>query len=179
MDAPAAESKATNRLDAWLQREKESGRFYDVRVVYQHGRIAAYVDGEEQAQIFDRERAIIYLYIGNALAFQDDWESALREYLESVQTDPQLAEAHYNLGVAFAALGQLDRAVGAFKETLEHNPTLYEAHFALGRCYQKIDDAGARGIDARLQRRHQRREVRVCQCYVHDGVGLRLQFLSR
>src|SRR3954454_14625117 len=30
--------------------------------------IAAYVEGEEQAQIYDRERAITYLYIGNALA---------------------------------------------------------------------------------------------------------------
>ena len=47
--------------------------------------IAAYVEGEEQAQIFDRERAIIYLYIGNALAFQEDWDGALREYLEALQ----------------------------------------------------------------------------------------------
>ncbi|NJN67393.1 MAG: tetratricopeptide repeat protein [Chloroflexaceae bacterium] len=104
--------------------------------------IAAYVDGEEKAQIYDRERAIIYLYIGNALAFQDDWEAAMREYLEAVQTDPKLAEAHYNLGVAFAARGQIDRAISGFKEALEHNPNLYEAHFSLGRCYQKLDDAG-------------------------------------
>lgn len=104
--------------------------------------IAAYVDGEEKAQIYDRERAIIYLYIGNALAFQEHWEDALREYLEAVQTDPQLAEAHYNLGVAFAARGQVDRAIAAFKEALEHNPNLYEAHFSLGRCYQRLDDAG-------------------------------------
>jgi tetratricopeptide (TPR) repeat protein len=104
--------------------------------------IAAYVDGEEKAQIFDRERAIIYLYIGNAMAFQEEWEDALREYLEAVQTDQALAEAHYNLGVAFAARSQLDRAISAFKEALEHNPNLYEAHFSLGRCYQRLDDAG-------------------------------------
>ncbi len=104
--------------------------------------IAAYVDGEEKAQIYDRERAIIYLYIGNALAFQEDWEDSLREYLEAVQTDPKLAEAHYNLGVAFAARSQLERAIAAFKEALEHNPNLYEAHFSLGRCYQRFDDAG-------------------------------------
>ncbi len=104
--------------------------------------IAAYVDGEEKAQIYDRERAIIYLYIGNSLAFQDDWEAAMREYLEAVQTDPQLAEAHYNLGVAFAARGQVDRSISAFKEALEHNPNLYESHFSLGRCYQRLEDAG-------------------------------------
>ncbi|GIV97682.1 MAG: hypothetical protein KatS3mg057_2339 [Herpetosiphonaceae bacterium] len=104
--------------------------------------IAAYVEGDERSQIYDRERAIIYLYIGNAWAFQDDWEQALREYLEAVQTDPQLSEAHYNLGVAFAALGQIDKAIAAFKEALEHNNQLYEAHFALGRVYQRLDDAG-------------------------------------
>jgi tetratricopeptide (TPR) repeat protein len=104
--------------------------------------IAAYVEGEEQAQIYHRERAIIYLYIGNALAFQDNWDGALREYLEAAQTDTKLAEAHYNLGVAFAALCQFDSAIAAFKEALVHNPDLYEAHFSLGRCYQQLDDAG-------------------------------------
>ena len=29
MDAPAAESKHRNRLDGWLQRERESGRIYN------------------------------------------------------------------------------------------------------------------------------------------------------
>lgn len=104
--------------------------------------IAAYANDEEKAQIYDRERAIIYLYIGNALVFQEAWDDALREYLAAVETEPALAEAHYNLGVAFAARGQLERAVSAFKEALDHNPHLYEAHFALGRCYQRLDDVG-------------------------------------
>lgn len=135
--------------------------------------IAAYVDGEEQAQIFERERAIIYLYIGNSVAFQDDWEGSLREYLEAVQTDHQLAEAHYNLGVAFAALGQVDRAIGAFKETLEHNPNLYEAHFALGRCYQKIDDAGRAYIhyNSACNARPQAAEPRYYMGLMHQSHG--------
>ncbi|NNJ09309.1 tetratricopeptide repeat protein [Chloroflexales bacterium ZM16-3] len=135
--------------------------------------IAAYVDGEEQAQIFERERAIIYLYIGNALAFQDDWEGSLREYLEAVQTDHQLAEAHYNLGVAFAARGQIDRAVSAFRETLEHNPNLYEAHFALGRCYQKIDDAGRAYIhySSACNARPQAAEPRYYMGLMHQSHG--------
>ncbi|HRC77769.1 MAG TPA: tetratricopeptide repeat protein, partial [Kouleothrix sp.] len=135
--------------------------------------IAAYVEGEEQAQIFDRERAIIYLYIGNALAFQDDWDGALREYLEAVQTDPQLAEAHYNLGVAFAARGQLDRAIAAFKESLEHNPMLYEAHFSLGRCYQRLDDAGRAYIhyDQACGARPQAAEPRYYMGLMHQAHG--------
>ena len=135
--------------------------------------IAAYVEGEEQAQIYDRERAIIYLYIGNALAFQDDWQAALREYLESVQTDPQLAEAHYNLGVAFAARGQIDRAIAAFKEALDHNPALYEAHFSLGRCYQRLDDAGRAYIHYQqaCEARPQAAEPRYYMGLMHQGHG--------
>ncbi|NJM08297.1 tetratricopeptide repeat protein, partial [Candidatus Gracilibacteria bacterium] len=135
--------------------------------------IAAYVDGEEQAQIYERERAIIYLYIGNALAFQDDWDAALREYLEAVQTDPQLAEAHYNLGVAFAARSQIDRAIAAFKEALEHNPNLYEAHFSLGRCYQRIDDAGRAYIhyNSACNARPQAAEPRYYMGLMHQSHG--------
>lgn len=106
--------------------------------------IVAYVEGDTaDADITDRDRAIIYLYVGNALAFQEDWEGSLREYLNGVQTDSSLAEAHYNIGVSFAAQGQLEKAVNAFKETLRHNPDLYEAKFALGRCYQAMDNPGA------------------------------------
>lgn len=135
--------------------------------------IAAYVEGEEQAQIYDRERAIIYLYIGNSLAFLEDWDGSLREYLESVQTDPQLAEAHYNLGVAFAARGQLDRAIAAFKEALEHNVTLYEAHFALGRCYQRLDDAGRAYIHYQnaCETRPQAAEPRYYMGLMHQSHG--------
>lgn len=135
--------------------------------------IAAYIEGEERAQIYDRERAIIYLYIGNALAFQEDWESALREYLEAVQTDPQLSEAHYNLGVAFAARGQIDRAISAFKEALEHNPKLYEAHFSLGRCYQRLDDAGRAYIhyDQACNARPQAAEPRYYMGLMHQSHG--------
>lgn len=135
--------------------------------------IAAYIEGEERAQIYDRERAIIYLYIGNALAFQEDWEGALREYLEAVQTDPQLAEAHYNLGVAFAAQGKLDKAISAFKEALEHNQRLYEAHFALGRCYQRLDDAGRAYIhyDQACNARPQAAEPRYYMGLMHQSHG--------
>jgi tetratricopeptide (TPR) repeat protein len=135
--------------------------------------IAAYIEGEERAQIYDRERAIIYLYIGNALAYQEDWEGALREYLEAVQTDPQLAEAHYNLGVAFAAQGRLDRAIAAFKEAIEHNPRLYEAHFSLGRCYQRLDDAGRAYIhyDQACQARPQAAEPRYYMGLMHQSHG--------
>ncbi len=140
---------------------------------FQSALIAAYVDGEEQAQIYERERAIIYLYKGNAWAFADDWDAALREYLEAVQTDPQLAEAHYNLGVAFAAIGQIDKAIAAFKEALAQNQSLYEAHFSLGRCYQRLDDAGRAYIhyNSACNARPQAAEPRYYLGLMHQSHG--------
>lgn len=106
--------------------------------------IAAYVEGDDlKAMVTPRDRAIIYLYIGNAMAFQENWSGALREYLNAVQADSSLAEAHYNIGVSFAAQGQLQKAISTFREALQHNPNLYEAKFALGRCHQAMNDFGS------------------------------------
>lgn len=116
-------------------------RYADAVDHFKTALIAAYVDDGQRPILADRERAIIYLYIGNARAYAEDWDAALLEYLEAVNTDASLTEAHYNLGVAFAAVGQFDRAIAAFKEALTHNEMLYEAHFALGRCYQHVHDS--------------------------------------
>ncbi len=116
------------------------GRYGDAVAEYKTALIAAYVEGDEYAQIWDRERAIIHLYLGNAFAYQDSWNEALNEYMNAVQIDTQLAEGHYNLGVAFRALSKLYEAVAAFKVALQYNGDLYEARFALGRCYHELGD---------------------------------------
>ncbi|MEM8529636.1 MAG: tetratricopeptide repeat protein [Chloroflexota bacterium] len=100
--------------------------------------IAAYVEGEEQDRIYARERAMIYLYIGNALALQDKWDASLHEYMEAIHIYPHLIEAHYNVGVALAAQRKIHRAIAAFQETLQHNANFYEAQFSVGRCYQNL-----------------------------------------
>jgi tetratricopeptide (TPR) repeat protein len=102
--------------------------------------IAAYVEGDDQAQIWDRERAIIHLYLGNCYAHLEEWSAAFTEYMNAVQIDQRLAEGHYNLGVAFRAHGRLPEAIAAFKSALGHNADLYEARFALGRCYHELGD---------------------------------------
>ncbi len=116
------------------------GRYADAAVEYKTALIAAYVEGDDYAQIWDRERAIIHLYRGNAFAYIDTWNEALTEYMNAVQIDTQLAEGHYNLGVSFRAIGKLYEAVAAFKVALQYNSDLYEARFALGRCYHELGD---------------------------------------
>ena len=46
---------------------------------------------------------------------------------ESLQYEPNNAEAHYNLGQALAALGQRDEAIAHFKETLRLAPNYRDA----------------------------------------------------
>ena len=116
------------------------GRYSDTVTELKTALRVAYVEGDEYAQIWERERAIIHLYLGNALAYEDSWNAALDEYMNAVQNDTQLAEGHYNLGVAFRALNKLYEAVAAFKVALQYNGELYEARFALGRCYHELGD---------------------------------------
>jgi tetratricopeptide (TPR) repeat protein len=128
------------------------GRYADAVGEFNHALIASIVESDAYAQIWDRERAIIHLYLGNAYAYQDSWAEALNEYMDVVQIDAQLAEAHYNLGVAFRALGKINEAVAAFKVALEYNPDLYESHFALGRCYHKLGEYAPAYISYTLAR---------------------------
>lgn len=128
------------------------GRYADAVGEFNQALIATIVESDDYAQIWDRERAIIHLYLGNAYAYQDSWTEALNEYMNVVQIDAQLAEAHYNLGVAFWALGKVNEAVAAFKVALEYNPDLYESHFALGRCYHKLGEYAPAYISYTLAR---------------------------
>ncbi len=139
LEATKAGASFTKGLRAYLNAD-----YPQAASEFRLAQIAAYVEGDTTETIVnDRDRAIIYLYIGNALAIQGDWSAALREYLNAVQNDDTLAEAHYDIGVAFAAEGQIQKAINAFKEALKHNPELYEAKFGLGRCYQAMDNPGA------------------------------------
>jgi tetratricopeptide (TPR) repeat protein len=139
LEATKAGASFTKGLRAYLNAD-----YAQAASEFRLAQIAAYVEGDKSESIVsDRDRAIIYLYIGNSLAIQEDWDGALREYLNAVQNDDSLAEAHYDIGVAFAAQGQIQKAINAFKEALKYNPDLYEAKFGLGRCYQALDNPGA------------------------------------
>ncbi|MBS0168927.1 MAG: tetratricopeptide repeat protein [Nitrospira sp.] len=43
---------------------------------------------------------------GNRLLVQEDWAAARQVYLDTIQADPTLAEAHYNLALALERVGE-------------------------------------------------------------------------
>ncbi|MCE0498945.1 MAG: tetratricopeptide repeat protein [Methylacidiphilales bacterium] len=63
-----------------------------------------------------------------------DETETLDQLQRSVEINPDLAEAHYNLGIALSQNGQMDEAMVQFQKTLEIDPTNAYAHNDLGNA---------------------------------------------
>ena len=61
----------------------------------------------------------------------NDWESALRYFEKALEIDPNLAEAHYNLGITLKELGRLDDAEASFTQAIAMKPNYAEAQHSL------------------------------------------------
>lgn len=110
------------------------------------------------------------LEIGNQLLEQNETEKAIEAYLRATELDPDLAEAWFKLGVAYALIekaqevaAQTDvnaggdsadpsqrtrtnseiafrKAIEAYKKLLENDPENHLAHYDLGRAYNKLNE---------------------------------------
>jgi Flp pilus assembly protein TadD len=55
-----------------------------------------------------------YLQLGILAASQRNYEKAIQLYQKAIEIDPQLAEAHYRLGVSYDRIGKRDKAQQEF-----------------------------------------------------------------
>lgn len=62
------------------------------------------------------------------------WNEAVFRWERVIEIDPQYAQAHNNLGVAFEALGKTDEAIEAYKRAAELDPTNKFFRFNYRRC---------------------------------------------
>ncbi|HKS08037.1 MAG TPA: tetratricopeptide repeat protein [Pyrinomonadaceae bacterium] len=75
--------------------------------------------------------------------YRDDQdEQAVQSFQESVKLDPDLAEAHFRLGLGYEALGKPEeaeaeykKAVESYKKYLAEHEDDAEAHYDLGQTY--------------------------------------------
>jgi len=56
-----------------------------------------------------------YLELGNLSAGNKQWAQAIEFYLQAIQADPDLSDAHYRLGVAYERAGYQDKAREQFQ----------------------------------------------------------------
>ncbi len=109
-------------------------------------------------------------------------ESGFRQYRESVWKrieeikaallkDPEDAQAHFQLGLSYMALGRHEEEVAAYLEAVRLEPDLAEAHFNLGLSYDLLAD-GALAIQHMLRARQiysahrNHRGIRASQRYL-------------
>jgi tetratricopeptide (TPR) repeat protein len=69
---------------------------------------------------------------GAALVAGGKWEEARRAFERAVAWNPDLAAAHFNLGVALGVLGRRDDALAAYRRALRLAPAMSEALVNIG-----------------------------------------------
>src|SRR6266545_5451671 len=81
-----------------------------------------------------------YLDKGKEFYKRDQDEKAVEAFQEAIKLDPELAEAHFRLGMAYDSLGKdkeaeeaYKKAVDLYKKELDENDENAEAHYNLGQ----------------------------------------------
>jgi tetratricopeptide (TPR) repeat protein len=70
-------------------------------------------------------------------AGSDRVESILQR---AVTLDPNLSEAHLQLGILYWQRGNTELAIAAYRRAIEANPSLADAHYRLAQTYKKIGE---------------------------------------
>jgi tetratricopeptide (TPR) repeat protein len=90
----------------------------------------------------DRTRAREQLEKGKQLYRDDQDAEAVLAFMEAIRLDPDLAEAHFRLGLGYESLGkgeeaesQYKKAVAAYKKYFEQNENDAQAHYDFGQTY--------------------------------------------
>jgi Flp pilus assembly protein TadD len=90
----------------------------------------------------NRARARELLEKGKELYRNDQDQEAVASFEEALKLDPELAEAHFRLGLGYEALrkreeaeAEYKKAVEAYKKYLADNENDPEAHYDLGQTY--------------------------------------------
>ncbi len=66
--------------------------------------------------------------MGNALRNASRFEESVECYLKALELKPDYADAHNNLGIAYAELGRFDEAVASYTRCLKVRPEHVDAH---------------------------------------------------
>jgi tetratricopeptide (TPR) repeat protein len=90
----------------------------------------------------DRAQARMLLEQGKEFYRTDQDDKAADAFEQAIKLDPNLAEAHFRLGLAYESLGKADEAEETYKKAiekyqkyLEKNKDDPEAHYDLGQTY--------------------------------------------
>jgi TPR repeat protein len=62
---------------------------------------------------------------------KQDWRASLAELKEATRLNPELTQAHYNLGTVYYTTGNLKAAIGSYRQALELQASFPDARYRL------------------------------------------------
>ncbi len=118
---------------------------------------------------------------GKELYRNDEDSEAVEAFNQALRLDPNLAEAHFRLGLAYEALNKAEEAESAYKKAVEtykqyltDNPDDPEAHYNLGQTY-----AGLRLYSEAVREYRQANKLKNDDADVYCDLGMALTRLAQ
>ena len=100
-------------------------------------------EGAEMRRTFAeqvRKNKIKELYNSGHTAMESlDYSRAIKLFEEVLKLEPDMMEAHFNLGVCYGAKHNSEKQIYHFKEAIRLKPQMSEAHYNLGLAYLGAD----------------------------------------
>ena len=124
-----------------LFRQKEPGNWSDVftEVIQALHERSGSLEKMDIPDILPSEKiADQLLQQGNSFFQQNQIESAIQKYQESLSLMPDTIDVLFNLGVSYLKLEQADKAIGYLRQVVNFAPDHDQAHNNLGIAYQKL-----------------------------------------
>ncbi|MEW6097155.1 MAG: trypsin-like peptidase domain-containing protein [bacterium] len=80
---------------------------------------------------------------GLTFLWAEDYEKALSYFEEAVKTNPDYAEAYFQIGYCNGELDRYQEAIASYQQAIRINPDLAEVHYNLGVVYLLLGDRGS------------------------------------
>jgi Tfp pilus assembly protein PilF len=76
---------------------------------------------------------LAYLKQGSLHQKKAPLRQAVEQFRAALTHQPDLPEAHYNLGLAYIRLGDREQAIRVFREAVRYRPSYVDAYYSLGK----------------------------------------------
>ena len=120
-----------------------------------------------------REQARSHLHRGDSALALKNFDAALSEFQQAVRLDPNFADAHQKLGVAYKEAGDLNRAAESLEQATRLDPFSFTSIFELGEVYRMLDRVTqairAYTVACELSPRSFESRFRLASCYHQTG----------
>jgi len=132
-DIMTAQGKKDDLLKQYKNLMQENPR--DGHYCYLYGRLLGWDKGKEYfKKCISASRRSPWGYYGLGLSLQIDrqFEDSLENLKKAVDLDPNLVDAHIQLGRTYAMIGELKEGESAFRKAVEIDPASVDGYFYLG-----------------------------------------------